>query len=130
MSKKAASGHSDTIRQSGGVTLPEHLSRTEVLNEHSGSVNSPLEPSKVRKGGSFVFVVDPPAVGFRIIRGMLVRRSLSVNTTDDQELQLAQLQSQFSTTRVPSLLSKCSRTTDRPKYSGSVNSGFVSVRAR
>ncbi|KAK9882332.1 hypothetical protein WA026_020853 [Henosepilachna vigintioctopunctata] len=48
----------------GGVTLPEHLSRTEVSNEHSGSVNSPLEPSKVRKGGSFVFVVDPPAVGF------------------------------------------------------------------
>ncbi|KAK9873485.1 hypothetical protein WA026_022896 [Henosepilachna vigintioctopunctata] len=47
-----------------GFTLPEHLSRTEVSNEHSDSVNSPLEPSKVRKGGSFVFVVDPPAVGF------------------------------------------------------------------
>ncbi|KAK9870622.1 hypothetical protein WA026_008182 [Henosepilachna vigintioctopunctata] len=52
------------IDKACGFTLPEHLSRTEVSNEHSGSVNSPLEPSKVRKGGSFVFVVDPPAVGF------------------------------------------------------------------
>ncbi|KAK9883819.1 hypothetical protein WA026_002015, partial [Henosepilachna vigintioctopunctata] len=64
-------------RADRGFTLPEHLSRTEVSNEHSGSVNSPLEPSNVRKGGSFVFVVDPPAVGFPPNRQRDVRSPLA-----------------------------------------------------